>query len=81
MLVHVKTLDGVVTSVEVEPTDTIERVRKRTLERANVAQRENVLILPGPNACVLDEAKTLADYGITDGTTLHRKVWGVRGGG
>eukprot|EP00640_Fibrocapsa_japonica_P005839 CAMPEP_0113933874 /NCGR_PEP_ID=MMETSP1339-20121228/1202_1 /TAXON_ID=94617 /ORGANISM="Fibrocapsa japonica" /LENGTH=113 /DNA_ID=CAMNT_0000935389 /DNA_START=248 /DNA_END=586 /DNA_ORIENTATION=+ /assembly_acc=CAM_ASM_000762 len=75
MQVFVKTLNGKTVSVEVEPGDDIDTLKKKIAEKEGVPVDQQRLIFAGKQL----EGQTLADYDIEDGGTVHL-VLRLRGG-
>lgn len=64
MLIHVKTLDGITITLEVEPDDAIEALREAMHDQVGFPPR---LVHGGEE---LEDGRTLADYLITSGASL-----------
>ena len=76
MLIKVKNLAGREIEIDIEPTDTIERIKERVEEKEGIPPPQQRLIFGGR---ALSDEKTAADYNITAGMTLHL-VLALRGG-
>lgn len=66
MQIFVKTFTGQTITLEVEPSDTIQNVKKRIQ-----IQGQKILVFDGKE---LDDERTLADYAIQKASTLHLQV-------
>ena len=68
MQLFVKTLDGKTITLEVEQTDSIEAIKAKIYEKECYLPEVQRLLLAGRQ---LDEGKTLSDYNIQAGSTIH----------
>jgi ubiquitin len=76
MQVFVKALTGKNITLEVNPEDTIERLKQKIQEREGIPPSEQRLIFSGKQ---LEDNKTIQDYNIQKDTTIHL-VLRLRGG-
>lgn len=76
MQIKVKNLAGRATTIDVEPTDTIEKIKERVEEKEGIPPLQQRLIFGGR---AMADAKTASDYNIKAGDTLHL-VLALRGG-
>ena len=76
MQIKVKNLSGKVIEIDIEPTDTIERIKERVEEKEGIPPPQQRLIFGGK---ALADEKTAASYNINAGNTLHL-VLALRGG-
>lgn len=65
--ITLKYMDGKKIALAVEPDDTVAEVKEKASEQDKVPAEKHRLVLGGTK---LDDDKTLADYGIRDGTEL-----------
>ncbi|KAH7557834.1 hypothetical protein JRO89_XS11G0227000 [Xanthoceras sorbifolium] len=76
-MIKVKTLTGKEIEIDIEPTDTIERIKERVEEKEGIPPVQQRLIYAGKQ---LADDKTAKDYNIEGGSVLHL-VLALRGGG
>ncbi|KAL9227829.1 hypothetical protein vseg_003475 [Gypsophila vaccaria] len=76
-MIKVKTLTGKEIEIDIEPTDTIDRVKERVEEKEGIPPVQQRLIYAGKQ---LADDKTAKDYNIEGGSVLHL-VLALRGGG
>eukprot|EP00850_Spirogloea_muscicola_P021825 SM000263S09812 [mRNA] locus=s263:12363:13029:- [translate_table: standard] len=74
--IKVKTLTGKEIEIDIEPTDTIERIKERVEEKEGIPPIQQRLIFAGKQ---LNDDKTAKDYNIEGGSVLHL-VLALRGG-
>ncbi|KAH9671501.1 ubiquitin-NEDD8-like protein RUB1 [Citrus sinensis] len=75
-MIKVKTLTGKEIEIDIEPTDTIERIKERVEEKEGIPPVQQRLIYAGKQ---LADDKTARDYNIEGGSVLHL-VLALRGG-
>lgn len=76
MHIKVKTLTGKITEIDIEPNDTIMRIKERVEEKEGVPPPQQRLIFGGK---ALSDEQTAESYGIKAGSVLHL-VLALRGG-
>ncbi|KAL4377952.1 hypothetical protein GQ457_02G017920 [Hibiscus cannabinus] len=75
-MIKVKTLTGKEIEIDIEPTDTIDRIKERVEEKEGIPPVQQRLIYAGKQ---LADDKTARDYNIEGGSVLHL-VLALRGG-
>ncbi|GIL76837.1 hypothetical protein Vretimale_8692 [Volvox reticuliferus] len=76
MMIKVKTLTGKEIEIDIEPTDTIERIKERVEEKEGIPPVQQRLIFAGKQ---MNDDKQAKDYNIEGGSVLHL-VLALRGG-
>jgi len=76
IMVKVKTLTGKEIEVDIELTDTVERIKERVEEKEGIPPPQQRLIFAGKQ---MNDAKTAKEYNIEGGSVLHL-VLALRGG-
>ena len=76
MLVKVKLLTGNQTEIDIDPTDTIWRIKERVEEKAGIDPKQQRLIFGGRQ---LADERPANEYNIEGGSVLHLVI-ALRGG-
>ena len=76
MRLQVKTLTGKEIEIDIEPTDTIERIKERVEEKEGIPPVQQRLIFAGKQ---MNDDKTAKEYNIEGGSVLHLGL-ALRGG-
>ena len=76
LMIKVRTLTGKEIEIDIEPTDTTERIKERVEEKEGIPPVQQRLIFAGKQ---MADGKTAKDYNIEGGTVLHL-VLALRGG-
>ncbi|CEG00300.1 Ubiquitin supergroup [Ostreococcus tauri] len=77
MMIKVKTLTGKEIEIDIEPTDSVERIKERVEEKEGIPPVQQRLIFGGKQ---MNDEKIAKDYNIEGGSVLHL-VLALRGGG
>ena len=75
-MIKVKTLTGKEIEIDIEPSDTVERIKERVEEKEGIPPVQQRLIFAGKQ---MNDEKTAKDYNIEGGSVLHL-VLALRGG-
>jgi hypothetical protein len=76
MMIKVKTLTGKEVEVDIEPSDTVARIKERVEEKEGIPPAQQRLIYAGKQ---MTDDKTAADFGMEGGSVVHL-VLALRGG-
>ena len=76
MQVFVKTVTGKTITLDVEPSDTIDKTKQKIQEKKSIPSEQQKLIFVGRS---LEDCRTLSDYKIEDESTIHL-ILRTRGG-
>merc|ERR1739845_86337 len=76
IMIKVKTLTGKEIEIDIELTDTVERIKERVEEKEGIPPVQQRLIFAGKQ---MNDEKTAKDYNIEGGSVLHL-VLALRGG-
>eukprot|EP00041_Stephanoeca_diplocostata_P039764 m.1637731 g.1637731 ORF g.1637731 m.1637731 type:complete len:79 (-) comp26123_c0_seq1:104-340(-) len=76
MLIKVKTLTGKEIEIDIEPSDTVRRIKERVEEKQGIPPEQQRLIFGGKQ---MADDKDITSYGINGGSVLHL-VLALRGG-
>ena len=80
MKIFIKTLTGTIIPLDVKRDDTVEKVMMLIEDKEGIPPDQQRLIFVGRGVRQLDQLKTLKDYNVTPGSTLHM-VLRLHGGG
>ncbi|KAJ9541444.1 hypothetical protein OSB04_027950 [Centaurea solstitialis] len=69
IMIKVKTLTGKDIKIDIEPTDTIRRIKEQIEEKEGIPRYQQRLIYDGQQ--LADDYKTAKDYNIEGGSVLH----------
>eukprot|EP00193_Tetraselmis_chui_P002157 CAMPEP_0177763332 /NCGR_PEP_ID=MMETSP0491_2-20121128/6814_1 /TAXON_ID=63592 /ORGANISM="Tetraselmis chuii, Strain PLY429" /LENGTH=77 /DNA_ID=CAMNT_0019279431 /DNA_START=119 /DNA_END=352 /DNA_ORIENTATION=+ len=76
MMIKVKTLTGKEIEIDIEPSDSVMRIKERVEEKEGIPPVQQRLIFAGKQ---MNDEKTAKDYNIEGGSVLHL-VLALRGG-
>ncbi|KAG6470859.1 hypothetical protein ZIOFF_071939 [Zingiber officinale] len=79
MMIKVKTLTGKEIEIDIEPTDTIDRIKERVEEKEGIPPIQRFLFMLIYAGKQLADDKTAKEYNIEGGSVLHL-VLALRGG-
>ena len=77
MMIKVKTLTGKEVEVDIEPSDTVARIKERVEEKEGIPPAQQRLIFAGKQ---MADEKQARDYNMEGGSVRHL-VLALRGGG
>jgi len=68
MQLFVKSLQGTTFTIDADPSDTITTLKEKIAQKHNLPAGEQRLVYSGKQ---LEESRTLSDYNLQSGATLH----------